>query len=196
MFIFRRVFVSFSVLLFVIACTPTPVEQVSIPIAERCGDESVALGRVERYLADTVIVEGVVSASFQGQDQLRGFFIHALNQSAASSPSNMPRPALFVRDNSFGPNVKTGDQVRIEGEKSEYGGALALTNITALTLCAANQPVATESLTLPIEYVAQLDSLLHQRVRVTQPMTVTGHYQLARYGTLDLATERLWVPTQ
>ncbi|HLV48669.1 MAG TPA: ExeM/NucH family extracellular endonuclease [Aliidiomarina sp.] len=196
MFIFRRVFVSFSVLLFVIACTPTPVEQVSIPIAERCGDESVAIDRIARYLADTVIVEGVVSASFQGQDQLRGFFIHALNKNAANQPSNAPRPALFVRDNSFGPRVQMGDRVRIEGEKSEYGGALALNNITALTRCAANQPVVTESLTLPIEYVAQLDNLLHQRVRVAQPMTVTGHYQLARYGTLDLATERLWVPTQ
>lgn len=198
---FYRVLTSFLVLLLVSACTPTPVEPVVIPIAERCGAESVALNHIDRVLTltddNTVIVEGVVSASFQDENKLRGFFIHAPsspNQRSASA--NAPQPALFVRNDKVGPAVKVGDLVRIQGTQGLYGGALALTNITALTRCAQNQPVITEVLQLPIEYVAQLDHLLHQRIRVNHPMTVVGHYQLARFGTLDLATERLWVPTQ
>lgn len=198
---FYRVLTSFLVLLLISACTPTPVEPVVIPIAEHCGAESVAIDRIEPVLTlsedNTVIVEGVVSASFQGENKLRGFFIHAPSpRSQRDTNVNEPQPALFVRNDSFGPAVQVGDRVRIQGEPDQYGGALALANITALTRCAQNQPVITESLQLPIEYVAQLDRLLHQRVRITHPMTVVGHYQLARYGTLDLATERLWVPTQ
>lgn len=198
MFTFYRILSSLVVLLFVSACTQTP-EPTVIPIAERCGADSVAIDRIERVLTltedNTVIVEGVVSASFQGENKLRGFFVHA-PKSQANANTNQPQPALFVRNDNFGPNVRVGDHVRVQGDKDEYGGALALSNITAVTRCAANQPVVTESLQLPIEYVAQLDRLLHQRVRITHPMTVVGHYQLARFGTLDLATERLWVPTQ
>ncbi|MCC5854222.1 MAG: ExeM/NucH family extracellular endonuclease [Idiomarina sp.] len=184
----------FAILLFTLllaACESTPVDPESIPIAERCGADSVPFDRIERYLGDQVILEGVVSASFQGERRLNGFFLQQ-----PGSDNTAMRPAVFVRDADQGTTVQPGYRVRIEGERGEYGGGLKIHNLTAVTVCGRQAAYSTVPLSLPIDYVAQLENLVHQRVRLTHPMTVVGHYQLARFGTLDLATERLWIPTQ
>ena len=173
------------------ACAPKPIDPNSIPIAQRCGGESVPIDRISRYLSDTVIVEGVVSATFLGEDALGGFFVQAPGQTLT-----VPRPALFVEESANTSNVRTGDLVRIEGEKDDYAGGLALDDVTSLTVCARAQSYSVVPIELPFDYVAQLDNLLHQRIKINQPMTVIGNYNLARSGTLDIATERLWIPTQ
>lgn len=185
-------FISILALLWLlIGCATQPIDPESIPLAERCGADATPIDRVERYLDDQVIIEGVVSASFQGAERLNGFFVQTLGSSMT-----VPRPALFVRDENFGTRVQPGDRVRIQGMRGEYGGGLALHSIDHLTVCGRNQSFSVVPLELPIDYVAQYDNLLHQRVRITHNMTVVGHYNLHRFGTLDLATERLWIPTQ
>lgn len=192
--LFRYLLFYFA-LVYLSACntTPPPIPQ-EVPFAAQCGAAATAIDKVSSTLADRFIIEGVVTASFQAEHQLHGFFL----QAKASTPTslNTPPAALFIHDQGLGIPVQQGDYVRVQGEKSQYAGALALNNITAVTHCGKNQTIATQELLLPIEYVAQLDRLLHQPIHLSQPMYVTGHYQLARYGTLDIASERLWVPTQ
>ncbi|RTE85745.1 MULTISPECIES: ExeM/NucH family extracellular endonuclease [Gammaproteobacteria] len=188
---FSYLIVSFTTALLLAACGSTPVDPNSIPIAQRCGGQSVPIDRITRYLDDVVIVEGVVSATFQDEDELGGFFIQEPGQTLT-----VPRPATFVQSSEASRNVRPGDRVRIEGTKGEYAGGLQISDLTAVTVCASNQSYSVVPMELPFDYVAQLDNLLHQRIRIAQPMTVIGNYNLARHGTLDIATERLWIPTQ
>ncbi|WP_157957905.1 ExeM/NucH family extracellular endonuclease [Aliidiomarina celeris] len=181
----------FALLWLVVGCATAPIDPTSIPIAQRCGADATPIDRVQQYLDEQVIIEGVVSASFQGEDRLNGFFVQS-----PGTTMTVPRPALFVRDENFGTPVQAGDRVRIEGMRGEYGGGTAIHSVSELTVCSRNQNYTVVPLELPIDYVAQYDNLLHQRVRITHSMTVVGHYQLSRFGTLDLATEVLWVPTQ
>lgn len=182
---------SFTSAILLAGCFSTPVDPNSIPIAQRCGGQSVPIDRITRYLDDTLIVEGVVSASFQGEEALGGFFMQAPGQTLT-----VPRPAVFVEDSAATSSVEAGDLVRVEGTKSEYTGGLEIADTTSLTVCASNQSYSVVPMELPFDYVAQLDNLLHQRIKIAQSMQVIGNYELARNGTLDLATERLWIPTQ
>lgn len=190
---FIRALLALSFLFLLSACNSTPSSDTQpLPIAERCGAPATAIAALGQEAPGHYIVEGVVSARFEQPSQLGGFFIQ--------SPIDVVNPdttaAMFVHYSSPTTQIREGDRVRIEGEKTEYAGGVALHNVNSFTRCSQNETVRSQTLELPFEYVAQLDALLHQRVRLTQPMTVVGHYQLARYGTLDLATERLWVPTQ
>src|SRR5690554_3167909 len=190
---FFRTLLALSLLTLLSACNSTPTaDSTPIPIAERCDAPATSIASLGQETPGHYIVEGVVSASFQEPSQLGGFFIHSpADMETATIPA-----AMFIHYSSDSETVREGDKVRILGEKTDYAGGVALHNVTSFTRCGRNEAVSTQPLTLPFEYVAQLDTLLHQRVRLAQPMKVVGHYQLARYGTLDLATERLWVPTQ
>ncbi|RUO39788.1 hypothetical protein CWE15_08495 [Aliidiomarina taiwanensis] len=190
---FYRALLALCLFTILSACNSTPsTDTTPLPIAERCGAPATDIAALGQQAPGHYIVEGVVSASFQEPSQLGGFFI----QSPAHMATSATPAAMFIHYSSTASQVREGDRVRIEGEKTDYSGGVALHNVTSFTRCSRNETVSTQTLALPFEYVAQLDALLHQRVRLAQPMTVVGHYQLARFGTLDLATERLWVPTQ
>ncbi|MGX5913984.1 ExeM/NucH family extracellular endonuclease [Aliidiomarina sp. Khilg15.8] len=124
---------------------------------------------------------GVVHSLFQGDDELGGYFIQ-----------NNDR-GLFIAAGDH--QVKPGSRVVVRGNLDEFQGGHQLTEIDAISYCGSRR-VSSTALTFPLDHSDALDAYLHQPVRIETPMTVVGHYQLARFGTLDLATESLWVPTQ
>lgn len=124
---------------------------------------------------------GVVHSLFQADDKLGGYFIQ-----------NDDR-GLFVAAGDH--EVKPGMQVVVRGTLDEFQGGHQLTQVNAISYC-GNRSVSSTALHFPLEASDALDAYLHQPVRIQTPMTVVGHYQLARFGTLDLASESLWVPTQ
>ncbi|MCH8493661.1 MAG: ExeM/NucH family extracellular endonuclease [Idiomarina sp.] len=130
-----------------------------------------------------VAVSGVVKGIFHGEQQLGGFFIQGEDGAA------------FVADAGELASIAEGQELQVTGTVSSYYGGWQLSDVSDIANC-GNSEVQTASITLPLADNESLDDLIHHRVQLSQDMLVIGHYQLARFGTLDIATERLYTPTQ
>lgn len=124
---------------------------------------------------------GVVHSVFQAEDKLGGYFIQHNNR------------GLFVAAPDHA--VEPGMRVVVRGTLDDFQGAQQFTQVNDVAYC-GDADVTTATLNFPLDNPEALDKYLHQSVRIEAAMTVIGHYQLARFGTLDLASEPLWVPTQ
>lgn len=142
-----------------------------------CSTNAWPSGEVET----TQTASGVVHSLFQADDALGGYFIQ-----------NDDR-GLFIAAGDH--QVEPGTRIVVRGALDEFQGGHQLTRIDAISYCGKSR-VQTAEIEFPVESVDALDTYLHQSVRIEAPMTVIGHYQLARFGTVDLASEALWVPTQ
>jgi predicted extracellular nuclease len=149
----------------------------------------------------TVTVEGIVTGDFQGPNQLSGFYIQ--EPDALKDNNENTSEGIFVFNTST--PVAVGDLVRVRGVVTEFSaGSGTLTQLagdasvplTITVLSSANPlPVATV-VNLPVANVADLERYEGMRVRFTQTLTVTENFNLARFGELMLATNRLIQPTQ
>lgn len=135
----------------------------------------------ETETANRQTASGVVHSVFQADDKLGGYFIQYDNQ------------GLFVAAPDH--EVEPGMRVVVRGTLDEFQGGHQLTQVNDVAYC-GEADATTATVSFPLENPKALDKYLHQPVRIEGPMTVVGHYQLARFGTLDLASEPLWVPTQ
>ncbi|WP_194756764.1 ExeM/NucH family extracellular endonuclease [Aliidiomarina indica] len=180
-----RIFISFSALLLISACSddPSAISDAS-EINGQCGEASIGLANLGSRVGQTIAIEATVHGEFLGEDKLSGLFVQS------------DSGAAFVRENHDVTEVQVGDRVRVTGTVASYQGHYKLTDVRHFTVCANNQPVTTTAIDFPLSADASLSDVLFQRVRIEPPLTVIGHYQLARFGTLDVASERLWVPTQ
>ena len=143
---------------------------------------------------EDIRVRGVVSGDFRGDDGLRGFFLQTRSDS-----DELPHgifvftPDLQRGDLGFG----AGDEVVVTGESADFRGKPQIAWVQAVEVCA--RPGLPEPVTLPFPQ-ADRDGwrrLEGVHVRVDETLTVTGNYDLARFGALDLAAGgRLFRPTQ
>ena len=126
----------------------------------------------------TVTVEGVVTGRFMDRGQLGGFYL----QQAGSPPS-----ALFVYAPDLAPaSVRPGRQVQVTGRFGHHHGRPQLARPTALHDCGAVGLPAPWPLRLP-EEASRKAELAGVKVHLDQPLTVSGNYELARFGTLTLS---------
>lgn len=132
---------------------------------------------------ERVVVSGVVHGIFQDEHQLGGYFIQGDDGAA------------FVADTNEIAVVTEGEALQVTGVVSSYYGGWKLSDLSQVATCGSSE-IRTTQVTLPLAGNKTLDELLHHRVQLTQDMLVIGHYQLARFGTLEIATERLYTPTQ
>jgi len=130
-----------------------------------------------------VAVSGVVQGIFYGEHQLGGFFIQGEDGAA------------FIADTGALTSVFEGQELQVTGTVSSYYGGWQLSDVSDILNC-GNSEIQSVSITLPLAGNESLADLIHHRVQLSQDMLVIGHYQLARFGTLDIATERLYTPTQ
>lgn len=151
-------------------------DSANLTIAAVQGD-----GIASPYLGEQVSVTGVVTASWQDDDELGGFFLQ--DEDAG----------IFVR---FAPKVEVGKRVSIEGTVSEEQQLTQLNSVLKLTECGTAELPAVIQLQLPVASVAEFEALEGQRVHVPQELLVNGTYLLARHGSFDVAPERLYTPTQ
>lgn len=128
-------------------------------------------------------LRGVVQGVFHGEQQLGGFFIQGQDGAA------------FVADAGELASVTEGQELQVKGTVSSYYGGWQLSELSSIANC-GNGEVQTASITLPLSGNESIADLLHHRVQLSHDMFVIGHYQLARFGTMDIATERLYTPTQ
>lgn len=136
-----------------------------------------------------VTVEGVVTGVFLGRDELGGFY---LQSERGASAVFVYAPRLGARERRA---LTPGTRVRLQARTAEHQGRPQLTAPQAVQTCGRPGLPAPVELTLPRD-AARLGELVDVKVRFAQPLTVTGNYLLARFGSLDLAAGgRLFRPT-
>lgn len=136
----------------------------------------------------TVLTEGVVTADFTGRSQLGGFFIQQ-----PVAPEQSGSSGLFV----YAPQaqVSPGERLRVRGEAGEYHGMTQLSEARIEARCGTPGVPEARSVALPVGE-PQKESLEGMRVLLEGGATITGLYELGRYGVVTLADERLFQPTQ
>ncbi|MEG3759651.1 ExeM/NucH family extracellular endonuclease [Pseudoalteromonas carrageenovora] len=144
-------------------------------------------------LVDTVVeIEGIVTADFQGEDGLDGFFVTSLAADVDSDP--MTSEGLFVYFTDTDVNV--GDHVRVQGTVDEYYDATQLADVTQIAVCGTGEAASATTISLPLDSQADLEAYEGMLVSLDQTLVVTNNYGLGRYGEVELATERLYQGTQ
>ena len=139
----------------------------------------------------TVRVEGVVTADFQRDDQLGGFFI----QDPAPDDDPATSEGLFVFADASRGDVRVGDRVLVTGRAAEYHGLTELADVSAVDVCGTGAVAPTRH-ALPLPEGASLEPYEGMLLTFPQPLTATEHYRLGRYGELTVsAGGRLFQPT-
>lgn len=160
-----------------------------------CADTATAIhsiqgnGAASPMVGEQVVVEAVVSADFQNSNELSGFFLSSLQSDNDPSTSE----GIFVYHSNNDVNV--GERVRLIATVAEYYGATQLKDVTALVDC-GTAAVSATPLTLPVADVNDLEAFEGMLVSLAQPLYVVDNYNLARYGEVGLASERLYQGTQ
>lgn len=140
------------------------------------------------------IVEGIVTGDFQ-TGGLNGFFVQeeAADQDADPATSE----GIFIFNTTF--PVNSGDKIRLTGTVTEFGTPplTELTGVSTLEVCSVGNALpAPTPLTLPATTILDLERLEGMRVQLPVGMKVTGNFELGSFGTVGLATTRLYSPTE
>jgi hypothetical protein len=137
---------------------------------------------------ETVTVRGRVGGVFLGEEQLDGFFLQArTDEGPAGVFVYAPEPEA-----AWDPAMRRGRRVVVRARTDRFHGRIQLHRVAAVTDCGP-ATVAPASLDWPAP-PERLRALNGVRVHLSRPLTVTGHHQLARYGSLHLAERRLFHP--
>ncbi|WP_416139840.1 ExeM/NucH family extracellular endonuclease [Halomonas sp. HK25] len=137
-----------------------------------------------------VVADGVVTAAFLGRERLNGFYLQqATEQGPVGVFVYMPTPTQDDTE-----LITPGRHLQLHARTGEFHGRIQLQRVEWIEPCASDQLPEPKAVAWPLdeEELPRLEDLL---LTFPQPMTVTGNYELARYGTLRLAAERLFRPT-
>ena len=155
-------------------------------------------GTASPFAGQLVLVEGIVTSSFQATNQLKGFFIQEPDATVDADPATSE--GIFIYTNLAPVTVSPGDKVRVVGSVTEFGTAPnTLTEIvtpTVTVLSTGNPLPAVIDVTLPVANLADLERYEGMRVRFVQTLTVSDHFDLAHFGEVTLkANGRALQPT-
>lgn len=175
---------------------PEPEPEPLVPL--ECGAAKTLLSAVQGEGGDSPLLnteielEGVVTADFQGSEQLSGFFITSLDADIDTNPLTSEGVFVYFADT----DVNVGDHVRVKGSVAEYFNATQIGDVSQVEVCATGLTPTATSITLPVNNVADLEAYEGMLVSLEQPLVVSNNYGLGRYGEVGLATERLYQGTQ
>lgn len=147
-------------------------------------------GALSPFDGQAVTVRGVVTADFQGDEQLKGFFI----QQPVADADPKTSEGLFIYPPG-GADVKVGDYVQASGTVSEFKSGSSdperlteLATVTAISTCGAGPTIAAREVTLPLASAGDLEAVEGMLVEFKQTLTVSEVHNLGRYGELVLST--------
>lgn len=133
-----------------------------------------------------VVIEGVVTAAYQGSGQIGGFFVQEedtdVDDNAATSEG------IYVFDSTNTVNV--GDVVRLQGTVAETFGVTQLTSLTNLASCGMTASVTAAAITLPVDSLDRFEQVEGMLVALSQPLYVNEIFQLGRFGEVVLSDRR------
>lgn len=158
------------------------------PIAEVQGR-----GEQSSLSGQTLWLEGIVTASYQGPAELGGFFMQQEDAQTDGDPTTSE--AIFVFHSSQ--PVAVGDQVRVHGTVNEYFGQTQLNKVQDLHICSNSNPLpGALALELPMPHALAFEAVESMRVSFADDLQVNDLYNLGRYGQLTVANGRRFVPTE
>ena len=147
----------------------------------------------ESPLVDTLVeLEGIVTADFQGDDELKGFFVTSLAADEDTNPLTSEGVFVYFADT----DVNVGDHVRVQGTVDEYFDSTQISDVVQVAVCATGQSVNATKISLPLASQDDLEAFEGMLVTLDQELVVTNNFGLGRYGEVELATERLYQGTQ
>ena len=199
------------------ACDTDPIEE---PTLGECGDTSVNgfafIHQVQGDILDlendasplygnTVVVEGIITADFQGGTlpngdnsyQYSGYWIQEEDNDADANSNTSE--GVFVYD--YKSTVSIGDKVRLMATATEYNNATQLKSVGELSVCAVNQTLPTAiSVTLPVDDLTELEAVEGMLIENNQNLIVsdlygTG-YGFANYGQFVVSSKLHFQPTE
>lgn len=163
-----------------------------------CGDPATLIsaiqgtGSASPLEGTAVSVEAVVVGDFQGNDELRGFFLQEEDTDQDGDP--LSSEGVFVFESS-GIDVSIGDVVRVAGTVTEYFDLTEINNVSAIEICSTGTGVTPGSVTMPAADADYLERFEGMAVVFNDTLTVSENYNLGRYGELVLSNGRLINPT-
>ena len=179
---------------------PTDPTDPTDPVAvERAIFEIQSDQAASPFNGEQVKTTGIVTADFQADDQLRGFYLQDENGDGNAATSD----GVFVFTSTLTPelDVAVGDRIELVAEINEFFGKTQLRNVASLTKLGTGT-IAPTALVLPEVNEGDLESVEGMLVEVTSTMTVSQTFFLSRFGQLTLASPddegnagRLFQPT-
>ncbi len=163
-----------------------------------CGDSATRIHTVQGttdtspLAGQTVVIEGVVTGSFQNSNGLSGFYLQ--EETGDEDGDVDTSEGIFVYDTAHA--VASGDKIRVGGTVSETYGQTQLGSVSAVSACGTAALPAATSVSLPWSSAAAAEALEGMRVAFSQTLIAAENYNLARYGEVVLSSERLMIPTQ
>ena len=137
----------------------------------------------------TVRLEGVVTADFQGADQLRGFYV----QDPVGDGNPATSDGIFVYNDTI--DVSAGDRVRVRGTATEYYGQTEISPATLVTICSSGTVGATD-VSLPVANIGDWERYEGMKIHFPEELSVTDNYDLLTYGEFSVSSDgRLFQPT-
>lgn len=157
----------------------------SIQLIQGDGAQSPLTGK-------TLTTQGVVLGTIYPESMQAALLI----QSLKSDDNPATSEALMVADSQLASIYKPGQLVQFTGTVRELSQMTALTNISASSICAEQQPQPKLQLQLPVKQLSDWEALEGQYVEFPQTLIVNDTYPLARYGEILLADRRLMIATE
>jgi predicted extracellular nuclease len=165
-----------------------------------CGDPATLISTIQGTGASSplaerepLVIEGVVVGDFQ-KSSFNGFYVEEEDAQQDSDPNTSE--GIYVYQGLSEVDVSVGDVVRVKGTVFEFEALTELTGPIEVQVCSQKAVVTPKVLEMPIADPATLERFEGMLVRIEQPLTVTGNYDLARYGSLELSIGgRLYEPT-
>ncbi len=171
-----------------------PRDDNDLSRAEMCGDpftpvyEIQGSGPASPLDGSKVSVEGIVTGDFQGNDELKGFFI----QDPGGDDDSTTSDGIFVYSST---DVSVGDAVRVAGEVDEHYGLTEITYVETVLVCETGS-VAPTVINLPVADTGDWEQYEGMLVTFPEPLSATDAYNVHRYGEVIVSSEgRLEIPT-
>ncbi len=148
-------------------------------------------GATSPFASSTVTVEGIVVASFQGANQLKGFFLQEEDADADADPATSE--GIFVYCNTCPTAVAEGQRVQVTGSVSEFNGLTEITASSAPSVVvtdAGNHLAQATAASIDLPIVDDVDTFYEARegmkVNFVDALSVSEYFELARYGQIVL----------
>jgi uncharacterized repeat protein (TIGR01451 family) len=139
----------------------------------------------------TVIVEGVVTANFQGTSKLQGFFLQEEDADADADPQTSE--GIFIFCSSCPTAVAEGQRVRAKGTVSEFNNMTEITASTAPSVVvtdAGNHLAEVTPAPISLPVVGDINTFYEafegMLVTFVDTLTVSEYFQLGRFGQIVL----------
>lgn len=180
--------------------TPGAVNEVITVIVDPfgvCGDPATLIHDIQGSgLASTDVgniraVEAVVVATFQGPNQIGGYFVQ--EEDTDADADSLTSEGLRVFDTANTPSV--GDVVRIRGSVTEFFDLTELNNVIDFAVCGSGGVATAATVSLPVTSVDDFERYEGMAVTFPQTLVISEYFNFDRFGEIVLSTDRQYQPT-